>query len=59
MQAATREPPTVIAFRSFSALRVGDVFHSTYPPGAFSWLDHYQPAAKVGKTIQLYYVPDN
>ncbi len=34
----------------------GDVFHSTYPPGAFAWLDRYQPVANVGKTIRLYYI---
>ncbi len=42
---------------SLRALRFGDVFHSTYPPGAFSWLDRYQPVARVGKTILLYHIP--
>ncbi len=39
------------------ALRVGDLFHTTYPPDAFAWLDHYHPQEKVGKTILLYYIP--
>jgi hypothetical protein len=36
---------------------MGDVFHESYPPGAFAWLDRYQPVAYVGKTIRLYYIP--
>ena len=39
---------------SLRALRFGDLFHSTYPPGAFAWLSRYQPVAHVGKTILLY-----
>ena len=35
----------------------GDVFHNTYPPGAFAWLDRYQPVGQIGKTIRLYYIP--
>jgi hypothetical protein len=43
---------------SLRALRFGDLFHSTYPPGAFAWLGRYQPVARVGKTILLYYIPE-
>ncbi len=39
------------------AQRFGDVFHKTYPPGAFAWLDRYQPVERVGKTILLYNIP--
>jgi hypothetical protein len=35
----------------------GDIFHKTYPSGAFAWLDKYQPVEQVGKTIILYYIP--
>ncbi|MGA8763826.1 MAG: glycosyltransferase family 39 protein [Candidatus Sulfotelmatobacter sp.] len=44
---------------SFRALRFGDVFHNTYPPGAFAWLSRYQPVARVGKTILLYRIPES
>ncbi len=37
---------------------LGDVFHETYPPGAFAWLDQYEPVEQVGKTIRLYYIPE-
>jgi hypothetical protein len=43
---------------SMRSMRFGDVFHSTYPPGALRWIDRYQPVALVGKTIRLYYVPE-
>lgn len=42
---------------SLRSLRMGDVFHTTYPPGAFAWLGQSQPVAKIGKTILLYYIP--
>lgn len=42
---------------SARSLRFGDVFHKTYPPHAFDWLDQYQPKEQVGKTIRLYYIP--
>jgi hypothetical protein len=42
---------------SLRAQRFGDVFHTTYPPGAFAWLDRYQPVERVGKTILLYDIP--
>jgi hypothetical protein len=42
---------------SARSLRLGDVFHTTYPPHAFDWLDRYQPKTLVGKTIRLYYIP--
>jgi 4-amino-4-deoxy-L-arabinose transferase-like glycosyltransferase len=43
---------------SLRSLRFGDVLHSTYPPGAFDWLNRYQPVARVGKTILLYRIPE-
>jgi hypothetical protein len=42
---------------SLRALRFGDLFHTTYPPGAFAWLNSYQPVTRVGKTILLYNIP--
>jgi len=42
---------------SLRALRFGDLFHTTYPPDAFAWLNRYQPVAHVGKTIVLYHIP--
>lgn len=44
---------------SLRALRFGDSFHTTYPPGAFDWLHAYQPVDRVGKTILLYYIPED
>jgi len=44
---------------SLRALRFGDSFHMTYPPGAFDWLSAYQPVARVGKTILLYDIPQD
>jgi hypothetical protein len=41
------------------SLRLGDLFHLTYPPGAFDWLNRFQPVASVGKTILLYHVPES
>lgn len=43
---------------STRAKRLGSVFHSSYPPDALNWLDPYKPVARVGQTIQLYYIPD-
>jgi hypothetical protein len=43
---------------SLRALRFGNSFHPMYPPGAFDWLQAYQPVAHVGKTILLYYIPE-
>jgi len=42
---------------SARSLRFGDVFHTTYPPHAFDWLNQYPPKEWVGKTIRLYYIP--
>ncbi|MDP9160783.1 MAG: glycosyltransferase family 39 protein [Acidobacteriota bacterium] len=36
---------------------LGDVFHDTYPPGAFAWLAPYQPVEQIGRTIRLYHIP--
>jgi len=44
---------------SLRSLRLGDVLHSTYPPGAFSWLAGKRPVEQIGKTILLYYIPPN
>lgn len=43
---------------SLRALRFGNSFHMVYPPGAFDWLQAYQPVGRVGKTILLYYIPE-
>ena len=43
---------------SLRAQRMGDFFHSSYP-GAFAWLDQYRPVERIGKTILLYYIPEN
>lgn len=53
------EPVTGWLAISLRALRFGDLFHSTYPPGAFAWLDKYQPVDTIGKTILLYHIPEN
>jgi 4-amino-4-deoxy-L-arabinose transferase-like glycosyltransferase len=53
------KPTTGWVAVSMRALREGDVFHSTYSPGAFLWLERYRPVAQVGKTILLYYIPDS
>ena len=42
---------------SSRAYRLGDVFHHSYGPGYFSWLNRYQPVANVGRTIRLYEIP--
>ncbi len=42
---------------SSRSLRLGTVFHTTYPPHAFDWLDPYSPKEWVGKTTRLYYIP--
>jgi hypothetical protein len=42
---------------SLRALRFGDLFHTTYPPDSFAWLSRYRPVTRVGKTILLYYIP--
>ncbi len=44
---------------SLRALRLGNSFHMSYPPGAFEWLKAYQPVGRVGKTILLYYIPED
>ena len=35
----------------------GELFHTSYPPGAFDWLQSYTPVTRVGNTILLYYIP--
>ncbi len=42
---------------SLRTLLRGDLFHDTYPAGAFSWLDKAHPVAKIGKSMLLYYIP--
>jgi hypothetical protein len=44
-----------ISARSF---RFGDVLHESYPPDAFGWIAKFQPVAYVGRTIRLYYIPE-
>jgi hypothetical protein len=53
------QPVTGWVAISLRSLRMGDLFHDTYPPGAFAWLDSKQPVGQVGKTIRLYYIPEN
>jgi hypothetical protein len=52
------QPTTGWIAISMRSLRFGDVFHSTDPPGAFAWIERYQPVIQVGKTIRLYYIPE-
>jgi hypothetical protein len=42
---------------SLRSLRMGDVLHTSNPPEAYAWLQRFQPMAKVGNTILLYYLP--
>jgi hypothetical protein len=44
---------------SLRALRLGNSFHMSYPPGTFDWLKAYQPVTRVGQTILLYNIPDD
>jgi hypothetical protein len=44
---------------SLRSQRMGEFFHTTYPTGAFAWVDQYQPIEQIGKTIRLYYIPPN
>ena len=53
------QPVTGWVAISLRSLRFGDVFHETYPPGAFAWLEPYRPVERIGKTILLYYIPDS
>jgi 4-amino-4-deoxy-L-arabinose transferase-like glycosyltransferase len=43
---------------SSRALRLGDILHQSFPPDHFAWLERYAPAAYIGKTIRLYYIPN-
>ncbi len=52
------QPTTGWVAISMRALRFGDVFHHSYPPEAFAWIEKYEPVAQVGKTIRLYYIPE-
>ncbi len=53
------QPVTGWVAISLRSLRMGDVLHTTYPPGAFAWLDGRKPVEQIGKTIHLYYLPPN
>jgi hypothetical protein len=44
---------------SLRALRFGSLTHKSYPPEAFDWLNAYQPVGRVGKTMLLYYIPED
>lgn len=57
--AAPESPATLHGCVALSsrAYRLGDVFHHSYGPGYFSWLNRYQPVANVGRTIRLYEIP--
>ena len=37
--------------------RLGEVLHENHGRDAYSWLEKYQPIARVGQTIRLYYIP--
>jgi hypothetical protein len=51
------EPVTGWVALSVRSEKLGDAFHSTYPPAAFAWLSAYQPVKQIGRTIHLYYIP--
>jgi hypothetical protein len=53
------QPVTGWVAISLRSLRLGDVFHASYPPDAFAWLTRRQPVDKIGKTIFLYYFPSD
>jgi hypothetical protein len=36
----------------------GEVFHTGYPATSFRWLEKYAPIARVGSSVNLYYIPD-
>ena len=36
----------------------GQLFHISYPVNAFAWLSRYSPVARVGRTINLYHIPE-
>src|SRR5437762_34027 len=42
---------------SARSTREGDVLHTSYAPGALSWLNQFQPVARIGSTIALYNIP--
>lgn len=44
---------------SSRAERTGEVLHQSFAPDSFAWLEQYRPVAQVGKTIRLYYIPDD
>jgi 4-amino-4-deoxy-L-arabinose transferase-like glycosyltransferase len=44
---------------SMRSLRLGDVLHESYPRDAFAWLERYQPVKEIGKSIRLYYIPED
>jgi hypothetical protein len=53
------QPVTGWVAVSLRSLRIAGLFHKSYSPDAFSWLDRYKPVQMVGKTIFLYYIPEN
>jgi len=44
---------------SIRSLRFAHVFHNSYPPDSFCWLNQYKPVQQVGRTIFLYYIPES
>lgn len=52
------QPVTGWVAVSARSLRLGDVLRKEYPVGSFAWLNEYRPVQQVGRTIQLYYIPD-
>jgi 4-amino-4-deoxy-L-arabinose transferase-like glycosyltransferase len=51
------QPTTGWVAVGLRSLREGSVLHKSYPPGAFAWLDRYEPVAKIGSTVWLYDIP--
>ncbi len=44
---------------SIRSLRFAHVFHKSYPPDSFSWLNQYKPVQLVGRSIFLYYIRES
>ena len=49
------QPVTGWVAISLRCRRLGDVFHTSYPPDAFAGLNQREPVDKIGKTILLFY----
>ena len=58
-QLAPHQPASGWVAVSIRGIRTGNVLQDIVPPDGYSWLDSYKPAALVGKTIRLYYIPES